>query len=240
MIKKVEGIVVSEIDYKETSKIINVLTKEDGIIGVLAHGSKKLKSNVKASKLSYGYFHINYKEKGLSTLIEVDIIDNFKNIKKDIKKISYALFLLELSYDVYKHGQNMVIYKILISALLKIEEGFDEELITYIVELKYLEYLGIKPEVDGCVSCGKTDIITISSYKGGYLCPSCLGNEKIFLDKTIKLIRMLYYVDIGKISKLEISSKVKKELEEFINDYYDRYSGLYLKSKKILTELSKL
>ena len=63
MIKKVEGIVVSEIDYKESSKIINILTKDNGLIGIIARGTKQIKSKLSgvASKLVYGYFHINYK-----------------------------------------------------------------------------------------------------------------------------------------------------------------------------------
>ena len=52
--------------------------------------------------------------------------------------------------------------------------------------------------------------------------------------KSISLIRMLYYVDISKITKLDISKEIMKEIEEFINDYYDRYSGIYLKSKTLL------
>ena len=42
MIKKIEGIIVSEIDYKESSKIINVLTNEYGIMGLIAKGTKKI------------------------------------------------------------------------------------------------------------------------------------------------------------------------------------------------------
>ena len=49
MIKKVEGIIVSEVDYKESSKIINILTKEDGLIGVLAKGAKKMKSQISST-----------------------------------------------------------------------------------------------------------------------------------------------------------------------------------------------
>ena len=49
MIKKIEGIIVSEVDYKESSKIINLYTKEYGIIGVLARGAKRLKSNLNVS-----------------------------------------------------------------------------------------------------------------------------------------------------------------------------------------------
>ena len=43
-----------------------------------------------------------------------------------------------------------------------------------------------------------------------------------------------YYIDISKITKLDISKEIMKEIEEFINDYYDRYSGIYLKSKTLL------
>ena len=58
--------------------------------------------------------------------------------------------------------------------------------------------------------------------------------------KTIKLLRMFYYVDINKISKLDISDIIKKELDRFIDDYYDRYSGLYLKSKQFLKNLQNI
>ena len=51
---------------------------------------------------------------------------------------------------------------------------------------------------------------------------------------------MFYYIDIDKISKIDISDNIKKELELFINDYYDRYSGLYLKSKDFLDKYSQV
>ena len=243
MIKKLEGIIVSEVDYQESSKIVNIYTKNDGIIGCIAKGSKRLKSNLSTltSKLTYGYFHINYKENGLSNLIEVDVIDNLKNIKKDINKLSYAIYITELVTQVYKHENNINIYTLYIDSLKKINDNFDPLVITNILELKLLDNLGIKPIIDSCVVCGNTNnIVTISSYKGGYLCNNCVGNEKIYLTKTIKLLRMLYYVDISKIEKIEVSDKVKNELNEFIDDYYDRYSGLYLKTKSFLKNLNKI
>lgn len=243
MIEKYEGIVLSEVDYKENSKIINILTKEKGIIGVVARGTKQIKNNLSGvtSKLTYGYFHMRYKENGLGTLIEVDVIDKFKNIRKSIDLTSYSLYLLELAYKGYKHDPNSKIYELLIASLKKIDELYDYKVITMIFELKLLEYLGIMPVIDSCVSCGsKSDIITISSYRGGYICKKCHHDEPVCNIKTIKLLRMLYYVDVSKISKLEISDNIKKELNFFIDDYYDRYSGLYLKSKEFLKNLSKL
>ena len=129
----------------------------------------------------------------------------------------------------------MVRIRIFIMGLKKINDGYDERVITNIIELKLLDYLGIKPIVDKCVTCGNVhDIVTISSYKGGYLCKDCVGSEFIFHLKTVKLIRMFYYIDISKISKIEISDQIKKEIGLFIDDYYERYSGLYLKSKSLL------
>lgn len=241
MIRKVEGIVIKETDYKETSKIINIFTKE-GIIGILAKGAKRLKSPFvgATSKLTYAYFHINYKENSMSTLIEVDIIDTLKNLKKDITKISYASFITDLTYQVYKHENNNFLYELYKSSIIKINEGYDPLVITNILELKYLDYLGIRPIISKCVICGKDkNIITISSYKGGYICKSCHTNEKIISLKALKLIKMFYYIDISKISKTDISANVKKEINTFIDEYYDRYAGLYLKSKSFLNNLSK-
>jgi len=243
MIKKLEGIILSEVDYKENSKIINILTKEDGLIGVLAKGAKRMKSPLAntTTKLTYGIFHLNWYDNRMPTLIETDIINNFKNIRKDLVKTSYAIYILELSNQVYKHENNNSIYNLLIDSLTKINDNFDPLVITNILELKLLEYLGIKPVIDKCISCGNLkDIITISSYRGGYICKDCLNNDNIVSTKTIKLIRMFYYVDIAKISKLDITEQIKQEINNFIDDYYERYSGLYLKSKTFLKELTKV
>ena len=241
--EKVEGIVVSETNYGETSKIINVITKEKGLIGIMAKGCKNIKSPLRSvtSKLTYGVFIIYYKEGKLSILKEVSVINTFRNLKKDISAISYASYILELSEGVIKQSKNIKIFNLLIESLIKIDEGFDPLVIMNILELKYLDYLGVMPVLDGCVICGRQrGIVTLSSYRGGYVCDECHTNEKIVSDKTIKLIRMFLYVDISKITKLDVSLKSKTEINMFLDDYYSRYTGLYLKSKKFIQNLQKL
>ena len=51
---------------------------------------------------------------------------------------------------------------------------------------------------------------------------------------------MFYYVDISKITKLDISPEAKNEINMFLDDYYTRYTGLYLKSKSFIKNLQKL
>lgn len=241
---EVEGIIVSELSYGETSKIINVLTREYGVIGMIAKGSRTMKSPLRSltTKLTYGKFYIKYNENKLSILNNVDIINNLKNIKTDIEKISYVSYLIELATQVDKHSNSFdEIYDLLINSILKIEDNFDPLVITNILELKYLEYLGVMPVLDCCCVCSSTkSIATLSSSLGGYVCNNCLNNEKIVSSKTIKLIRMFYYVDISKIEKLDISESVKIEINNFLDDYYDRYTGLYLKTKSFISNLKKI
>ena len=62
MLKEIDGIVISEQDYKESSKIIKIMTR-DGIISLIAKGSRKLKSDLRntTTKLTYGTFNMYYK-----------------------------------------------------------------------------------------------------------------------------------------------------------------------------------
>lgn len=242
MIREFEGIIVSETAYGEASKILNILTKDSGIIGVMAKGAKKIKSKFRSSteKFTLGIFNVYYHENKLSTLISADIINPLTNIKSDIVKIGYLTYISELSYQTAKQNSNNDIYKILKSTILKIEDGLNPEVMTNILELKMLDYLGVKIDLDRCIKCGTTkDIITISGDAGGYLCKNCRTNELIYGEKTIKMFRLYYYVDIDSVSDLKISDEVVESINSILTDYYDRFTGLYLKSKKFLKEVAK-
>ena len=78
---KTKAIVLSETPYSETSKILNILTEDYGLIGVISRGSRNIKSKLRgiSNKMNYCEYTISYKEKTLSTLIEGNIINSFKS-----------------------------------------------------------------------------------------------------------------------------------------------------------------
>lgn len=243
MLDEVTGIVINEQNYGEKSKIINILTKEKGIIGLMVKGGRSLKSPLRSvsSKLTYGIFNIYYKKDKLSILSEVNVLNNFINIRKNIELISYASYLVDLATQVVRQGNENHVFDLLISSLVKINDGYNPLVIMNILELKYLDNLGVLPVLDGCVDCGtKDNIITLSSYRGGYLCNKCRTNEPIISSKAIKLIRMYYYVNIDKIENIQVNEDNIKEIDNFLNNYYERYTGLYLKSKTFLNNLKNM
>lgn len=242
-IENFEGLVLSETNYSESSKILNVFTKEYGLIGIMSKGCRGVKSKLRgvSRKLIYGKFHVYYKENGLSTLISVDLINSYSNTLMDLERVSYASFLIDLVLQVVRQNANSEIFDLIISTLDKIDTGLSPIVLSNILELKLLDYLGVKPCIDCCSKCGSDKaIVTLSSDSGGYVCKNCYQNEGLVSDKTIKMIRMYYYVDIKNITKLDVSSEVTKEINMFLDDYYERYTGLYLKSKNFIKKIQKL
>lgn len=242
-IESIEGIILTETNYSESSKILNVLTKEHGLLGVMSKGCRNMKSKLRgvSRKLIYGTIHIYYKPNGLSTLIGIDVINSFSKTIMDLEKVSYASFILDLTHQVIKQNDDQEIFDLLKDTLIKIEEGLNPLALTNILELKLLDYLGVSPSIDYCSNCGSDkQIVTLSSDVGGYICKNCYNNEPLVSDKTIKMIRMYYYVDIKNITKLDVSKEVSIEINRFLDDYYDRYTGLYIKSKDFIKKINSL
>ena len=239
----VKGLVLNETNYSDSSKILNVLTSEYGLIGIISKGCRNLKSKLRGSsrKLVYGTFHFYYKENGLSTLISIDVINDYPKTIMNLERVVYASYLLDLTRQVVKQSKDSNILPLVVSSLDKIENGLNPAVVTNILELKYLDFLGVSPVVTGCAVCGKTtNIVSLSPTAGGFICKDCYQNEGYYSEKAIKLLQMYYYVDLEKITKIDVNPKVNEEINKFLEDYYDRYTGIYLNSKKMLKNVVKL
>lgn len=232
----VTGIVLSETNYSETSKILNILTSEYGLISAISKGSRNIKSKLRGVSMRFVYakFTINYKENGLSTLMEASVINSLKYIMTDLTKMNYSLYVLDLVKNILKDNNKISLFEPTIHTLLKINGGFDPAIITNILEIQLLSFLGVEPVLNECIKCGnEDDLITFSNSESGMICQNCYIDEYLFNNNTIKLIRLFLNIDISKVDKLNITNKdVRAELEAFIKDYYQTYTGVYLKNKE--------
>ena len=242
MLKKIRGIVVSEVPYKDSSKVLNILC-EEGVIGVISKGCKRINSPLRviSNKLTLGEYVIYYNESKLSTLKEGSVLDNFNNIKNDLNKISHATYITDLVNQVMKQNADPTVFSLYLSALKKIDEGINETVVMNILEIKLLDYLGVGINLNGCAKCGSTrEIVTIDPDVGGYICKNCYTNEIIYDERVRKMLRMYYLVEIDSIKELKIKDYVIDSINKFLSVYYDRYTGLYIRSKEFLDRNIKI
>ena len=219
MLKKIRGIVVSEVPYKDSSKVLNILC-EEGVIGVVSKGCKRINSPLRviSNKLTLGEYVIYYNESKLSTLKEGSVIDNFNNIKNDLNKISHATYITDLVNQVMKQNADPTVFSLYVSALKKIDEGINETVVMNILEIKLLDYLGVGINLNGCAKCGSTrEIVTIDPDVGGYICKNCYTNEIIYDERVRKMLRMYYLVEIDSIKDMKINDYVIDSINKFLS-----------------------
>lgn len=241
MQSKTKGIVIGETPFKESSKILNILTEDYGLIGVISKGCRNVKSKLRgvSNKMNYAEYTLNYKENGLSTLIEGDNLSSFKNNYIDMHRAVYSFFVMDLVNQVLKENNSKEIFPILRDALLGIDKGLSPELVSDIVELKLLPFLGVSLNLGSCSVCGREDnLLTLDMTSGGMICRDCYEEGYLFHQETLHLIKVMNEVDLGKIKSLEVTNDaIFKEMDDFLHEYYVNYTGIYLKKKENLLKL---
>lgn len=244
LLQKLEGIVIRTSDYGETNKIVTLFTREMGKIGVMARGAKKPKSRLTAitQMFIYGYFLVQ-SGSGLGTLHQGEMITSLRGIREDLYKAAYASYIVELTDKLTEEKKsNPYLFELLFQTLQYINEDVDLEILTFIYEMKMLNIAGIYPELNGCVSClTKEGKFAFSVREGGFLCHQCYYKDPYHIKispATVKLLRLFYYIDLHRLGKISVKDKTKEEIKFVITSLYDEYSGLTLKSKRFLTQLS--
>lgn len=241
---EVDGVIFKRKKYKEADTLVKILTSEYGIITLNVKGALRPTSKLGAATLnfSYGKYVINTSFKGISTLRTYKDVKQFDSLYLDLEKNAYASYLLDLvDHAFLEYQATGEYYDLLMAALKKIDQGFDVEIITQLVQLKMLKAFGVQPEMKACVICHKEKgNFDYSIELGGIICSNHFKQTypRLYLNsKTVSLLRTLALVDIDQLTKINISDSLKNSTKNVINRIYANYLDLNLKSKKFLDEM---
>ncbi|MFA8439574.1 DNA repair protein RecO [Pueribacillus sp. YX66] len=246
MLKKIEGIVIRSTDYGESNKIITIYSRDSGKIGMMARGAKKPNSRLSSISQLFTYGHYLYRSyKGLGTLSQGETIHSFRSIREDLFKTAYAAYIVELADKLTEDFvASPTLFNLLYYSLYFINENFDEEVITFIYETKMLAFAGITPQLHNCAHCtnAEEEYVAFSVKEGGYLCHRCLHADPHYIRisrATAKLLPIFLTMDIKRLGQISLKKSTRSEIKRVLDEYYEAYSGLYLKSKRFLSQLEK-
>lgn len=234
-----EGIVIKSLKYKDTSKIVYILT-EEGLTSLLVKGAYNLKSK----NFSYtqeitkiGYDTAKSKHQSFQIMTTGEVLQNYTNIKNDFTKMKSAFSVLEFTYQFHEHIENkQTLYQFLLLMLDNINEK-ESAFYPLIFQLKLLYLLGVGPTFHNCVDCGnRDDLIGFSFDDGGMVCKECAPNyKKLQVSNTFMLIKLLYLVKPNQINEvLETvfsqnesfrmdQPKYIEGIKSFLHTYYEKY-----------------
>lgn len=238
------GLILFSRDYKEKDKLVKIFTESAGKQMFYVKGVHK-KNNPLTSVLqnfTEATFIMNLKAEGLSFLNGAKDVKPLTTIQQDIFLAGYSTYLLNLADAAIEdkvYDPNL--YQFLSLSLNLINEGYDAEIITNIFEVQILQRFGVAPIFDHCVICGKTTgRFDYSSKYGGVLCEAHFSSDehRCHADPAaMHFIRLFNQIDLSKVKTINVKPAVKKGIRRVIDQLYDEYVGIHLKSKKFIDDM---
>lgn len=220
-------IILRSIVYRNTSKILNVLTEDSERISLVAKGARRTKSkfggNLEPLNVSESVYYIK-PEKEIGTLKEASIENSFQNIKSDLHLLNIAWGILWTVNRIPTPQKGL--YGLTRRSLIFLDRGFGEEVWLYFM-ISMFRLGGVPPSLNRCVVCGSGSPGYFDISGGGCVCKKCRTSAIPFSEEELDIMRKLRK---GRLSDWEkINDKSKEKIISVVSRYGIYHLGDWLK-----------
>lgn len=175
-----KALVLRGVDYKESDKILTLLTSDMGKLTASARGCRKKVSSIAAGcQLLCWSELVLYEYQGRWAVKEANTERQFRGVREDLEKLALACYLAEVTEVLAVEGlPSPELLSLILNSLHGLEKlNKPQPLIKAAFELKAMCLAGYEPLLDGCAVCGaETPADPRFHLREGVLhCASCRG-----------------------------------------------------------------
>ncbi|MFH2012546.1 MAG: DNA repair protein RecO [Pseudomonadota bacterium] len=248
---RTDAIVIRSMDFSESDKIVTFFTRDFGKLRGIAKGAKKSKKRFGNTLELFSHISLFFFQKEnleLARINNCSIIRSHMEIYKDIEKMAYGSYFIELVNElVGEREKNSEIFNLLVDSLSLINDHKLGEEIARIFEIRILSLVGYQPQLDECLKCGHRlsngEIFWFSPVKGGVVCSKCTSgqvNLSPISPGTLKILLLARDMDFKKIQRLIFSRQALIESKEAITNFVQHQMGKEPNSIKFLKKINGL
>ncbi|MGT2907903.1 DNA repair protein RecO [Streptococcus dentiloxodontae] len=239
-----KGIVIFNRNYRENDKLVKIFTEQAGKRMFFVRGGSHSRLTLAIQPLTMANFMMTINDEGLSFIEDYSFAETFQKINADIFKLSYASYLLALAdAALADNTTDAQLFVFLTKTLELMEEGLDYEVLANIFEIQILDRFGVRLNFHECSRCHRIGLPFDFSYKhSGLLCPQHYYEDenRSHLDPNVLyLLDRFQGLSFEELRSISVGSDMKKKLRRFIDELYDNYVGIHLRSKKFIDDLDK-
>ena len=171
------GLVLKETRYKESDRILTILTPELGVISAAAQSSLRLKSKLFSACGLFCYSEFTLVPgRNMYTVREAEVKNVFHGISSSIEGMSLAMYMAEMAMTLSPTGQEAQReLRLLLNCFYMISESkTDLRVIKAVFELRTMSECGFMPQIVCCrdccaaahLPCGRQKNICIQNFCG--------------------------------------------------------------------------
>lgn len=187
-----QAICLRAYDYSETSQVLHFLTREGGAVRALGKGTKRPKSKSGGLVDMFSEGELIYstgRGESLATLIEYAETDSHAALRKDLRRLNAALYMLEVVAATVSEGDvHVEVFDLLHNALTRLgQSDAPVQAVLAYFQWRLLGHLGLLADLRTCQGCqtpliGKAaaakEQVFFSSTAGGLICSRCRMTAK--------------------------------------------------------------
>ena len=178
----VDALVLREVNVGENDKMLTLLTPENGRIGVMAKGSRSVKSKTLASAQPFTYGNYEIYEKGdYKWPRGGSTIEGFYGIRNDIERLSLAAYIADVACELsVEEESSFDTLRMTLNTLYAISNAIRPlSVIKGVYELRAAASAGFSPNLSGCKYCkrGDADGLYLDVMNGCVVCSECINKR---------------------------------------------------------------
>ncbi|NLB77281.1 MAG: DNA repair protein RecO [Clostridiaceae bacterium] len=240
---KTKGLVIKEVSYDDSDKMLTLITEDLGKISVLARNAKKSGSRTSygTQVLTFGEY-VLFKGRTSFTMNSCDVLINYYNLATDLTCFTHAAHMMDMAGDAAIDSiLSADILNLLIYGLQALKKGRSPLLVSSSFALKLMQITGYPPHVCSCAACSTGDIEQIYfSYKhNGFICENCSKQDKEAVAIDIGTAKGIMYVLCackGGAYNFELSGELLDTFSKIAFRYISQHLDKNYKKLDILNE----
>ncbi len=235
-IVKTEAVVLSKINYGDSSSIASFFTKEFGKLSAMVKGGRNPKSKI--SMIIDPLNHLElvlYKKdsRDIQLISNAALISHFGKIKEDFERLKYSYAIIELVKKLTAENEvHLKLFRGIIRILDLINSSNEKpEVLFSRFFIFFLGQIGYDLQLNACASCGKTNLEGMQlsyNFEIGILCENCKRN---FIESYKIPVELFNYLICLKSNKMDGASKETIEkailfLEKYLRYHVQDFQGI--------------
>lgn len=222
------ALVLREAKYKESSKMLTLLTEKEGKISASARGAlrKSCKYSAAAQQLCYAEFTM-VSNRGYWSISEGETIEEFLGLRKDLSAFSLGVYIAELLEAVSdEDSPNPEVLSLGLNSLYALSKGlYSQAHIKAVFELRLMCLSGYQPFLDECTVCGKAmpEFMRFSLNGGNLHCAGCasgsVGVSLPLCEQSLLAMRYIGSAEPKRIFSFSIDEDAEKRLSSVCESY---------------------
>ena len=208
------GLVLREVRYKESDKILTVLTQHEGKVTVRARGALRKGSRITAATqlLTYSDMTI-FENRGRRTLNEASTVEEFLGLRADLGAFALGSYFAELLETVSaEEYPDPPVLQLGLNSLYALSRALcPPEQIKAVFELRLMCLAGYEPDLSCCAR------------GGAVYCAQCRGASSSavtpLLPETLAAMRHVVNADPKKIFSFTLGDAGRRQLARVCEEY---------------------